>query len=92
MWEFIQDQILGMKWLERMTGRWLEAAGVDTGGRLGGSLHFFIYDGVKIMTLLCALVFVVSYIQSHFPPSGAAAFSDATMAFPRAWSAPCWGR
>ena len=68
MWNFIQDELLGMHWLERMTGRWLEAAGVDTGGRLGGSLHFFIYDCVKIMTLLCALVFVVSYIQSHFPP------------------------
>ena len=68
MWDFIQDELLGMRWLERALGRWLVAAGVDTGGRLGGSLHFFLYDCIKILALLCALIFVISYIQSHFPP------------------------
>ena len=68
MWDFIQDELLGMHWLERALGRWLEAAGVDTGSRLGGSLHFFLYDCIKILALLCALIFVISYIQSHFPP------------------------
>ncbi len=68
MWNFIQDELLGMKWLERLIGRGLELSGVNVEQRLGGSLHFFIYDVVKIMILLCALIFVISYIQSYFPP------------------------
>lgn len=66
-WTFIQDEILGMKWLNRMIGGMLEALGVDTGTRLGGSLQFFLYDTIKIMVLLGALIFVISYIQSYFP-------------------------
>ena len=68
MWSFIQDEILGMSWLHRVLGRWLAAAGVDIGSRIGGTLHFFVYDCLKILTLLCALIFVISYIQSYFPP------------------------
>ncbi|NLG12730.1 MAG: permease [Lentisphaerae bacterium] len=68
MWSFIQDELLGMKWLERLTGQVLTYAGVDIEQRLGGSLHFFIYDVIKIMVLLCTLIFVISYIQSYFPP------------------------
>lgn len=67
-WDFFQRQVLGMQWLERLTGRLLEACGVDTAGKLGGSLHFFLYDTVKIMVLLGVLILVISYIQSYFPP------------------------
>lgn len=67
-WQFIQDQILGMKWLEALIGRGLEALGVDLSARWGGSLHFFCYDVLKITILLCALIFLVSYLQSYFPP------------------------
>lgn len=67
-WAFFQRQVLGMQWLERLTGRLLEACGVDTAGKLGGSLHFFLYDTVKIMVLLGVLILVISYIQSYFPP------------------------
>ena len=68
IWEFFQSEVLGMKWLSRLIGNALRLAGIDTGGRLGGSIHFFIYDIIKIMMLLGVLIFVISYIQSYFPP------------------------
>ena len=68
VWNFIQDELLGMQWLNRLMGRGLSALGLDVTGRLGGSLQFFLYDVVKITILLCTLIFVISYIQSYFPP------------------------
>lgn len=68
VWSFIQDQILGMKWLNALIGAGLSALGLDVDGRLGGSVQFFIYDVLKITVLLCVLIFVISYIQSYFPP------------------------
>lgn len=68
VWSLIQDQILGMKWLNNLIGRALSAAGLDISGPLGGSLQFFIYDVIKITVLLCVLIFMISYIQSYFPP------------------------
>ena len=68
VWQFIQDQILGMKWLNALVQRGLEGVNIDTQTRLGGSLQFFIYDVVKITILLCTLIFIISYIQSYFPP------------------------
>ncbi len=68
MWDFIQDEILGMKWLNRLIGSMLNACGLDTESKLGGSLQFFIYDTIKIMLLLSFLIFVITYIQSYFPP------------------------
>lgn len=66
--EFFQDEVLGMKWLNRLIGSGLEAVGLDTGGKVGGSIQFFIYDVVKIMVLLGFLILMISYIQSYFPP------------------------
>ena len=68
VWTFIQDQLLGMKWLNGLIGAGLEALGLDVDGRLGGSVQFFLYDVVKICVLLCVLIFIISYIQSYFPP------------------------
>lgn len=68
IWDFIQNQILGMKWLNKLIGNGLEAAGLDTSGRLGGSIQFFIYDVIKITILLCVLIYLISYIHSYFPP------------------------
>lgn len=68
MWIFIQDQILGMKWLNELTTKFISWTGLDLTTRLGGSLHFFIYDTIKITILLCVLIFLISYIQSYFPP------------------------
>ena len=68
MWTFIQDQILGMKWLRVLIGNLLNALGLDITGKLGGSIQFFIYDVIKIVVLLCTLIFIISYIQSYFPP------------------------
>lgn len=68
MWEFIQDQILGMKWLNILIGKTLLAFGFDSGDKLWGTVQFFIYDTIKIVILLCTLIFVISYIQSYFPP------------------------
>ncbi len=68
MWTFIQDQILGMKWLNALIGKLLFMAGLDVDSRIGGSIQFFIYDTIKITVLLCVLIFLISYIQSFFPP------------------------
>lgn len=68
IWQFVQDQVLGMKWLNALIGRGLTALGVDLSGRMGGSIQFFLYDVLKITVLLCALIFLISYIQSYFPP------------------------
>lgn len=68
MGKFIQDQILGMKWLNEVIGNLLSILGLDITTRLGGSLQFFIYDVIKITILLCILIFGISYIQSYFPP------------------------
>ena len=67
-WNFIQKELLGMGWLNRLIGSLLEKAGIDIQSRIGGSLHFFLYDIIKIMVLLGVLIFVISYIQSYFPP------------------------
>ncbi|MFD1406339.1 permease [Robinsoniella peoriensis] len=67
-WLFFQDQILGMKWLNALIGNTLSAIGLDITGRVGGSIQFFIYDVLKITVLLCFLIFLISYIQSYFPP------------------------
>lgn len=68
IWLLIQNQILGMEWLNDLIGNILTRLGVDTHGRIGGSVQFFIYDVVKITVLLCVLIFIISYIQSYFPP------------------------
>ena len=68
MWTFIQDQILGMKWLNALIGRMLTAVGLEVNTRIGGSVQFFFYDVIKITVLLCVLIFLISYVQSFFPP------------------------
>lgn len=65
---FIQNQILGMKWLNELIGNTLTNVGLDINSKIGGSLQFFIYDMIKILFLLSFLIFIISYIQSYFPP------------------------
>ena len=66
--KFITEQFLGMKWLDTLIGNLLNSLGLNTAGRIGGSVQFFLYDVVKITVLLCVLIFLISYIQSYFPP------------------------
>ena len=68
VWFFFQDQVLGMKWLHSLMGNLLSALGLDTSSHIGGSIHFFLYDVIKVTALLVILIFVISYIQSYFPP------------------------
>ena len=68
IWEFIQNQILGMKWLYELIGLALKQFGLDISERIGGSVQFFIFDIIKIMLLLGVLILIISYIQSYFPP------------------------
>lgn len=68
VWQFIQEQVLGMKWLNEWIGSGLSMLGLNVSGRVGGSVQFFLYDTLKITVLLCFLIFVISYIQSYFPP------------------------
>lgn len=65
---FIQNQVLAMKWLNELIGKFLTTIGLDINGKIGGSLQFFIYDTIKIFILLSILIFIISYIQSFFPP------------------------
>ena len=68
LWNGIQDEVLAMKWLNRLIGNLLEYIGVDLNSKIGGSIQFFLYDVMKIMILLGILIFIISYIQSYFPP------------------------
>lgn len=68
MWNFFQSQILGMKWLNDTIGAILSSLGLDLTNRWVGSIQFFFYDVIKIVVLLCFLIFLISYIQSYFPP------------------------
>ena len=68
MWTFFQEHVLGMKWLNELVGECLTRLGVDVTSRWGGSLQFFLYDVIKICILLCVIIFLISYIQSYFPP------------------------
>lgn len=68
VWDFIQNQLLGMKWLSDLLGSFLSMLGLDITGRIGGSIQFFLYDTIKICVLLMALIFIITYIQTYFPP------------------------
>ena len=68
IWEFIQTQILGMKWLNVLVGDILVKFGMDRDTHFFGGVQFFFYDVIKIIILLCSLIFFISYIQSYFPP------------------------
>lgn len=65
---FIQDQVLAMKWLNELIGLLLNSLGLRVDQKIGGMLQFFIYDTIKIFILLGVLIFIISYIQSYFPP------------------------
>lgn len=67
-WDFFQNQILGMRWLNDVLGSGLSALGLDPTNRWVGSIQFFLYDVIKIVVLLCVLIYLISYIQSYFPP------------------------
>ena len=69
MFDFLMQQVLGMKWLSELVWQLLLRFGADTGSPLWGSLHFFLYDTIKISILLISLIFLISYIQSYFPPA-----------------------
>ena len=68
VWNFLQDQVLGMKWLNEVVGHGVAALFPDIPDRVSGSVRFFIYDTIKIMVLLGVLILIISYIQSYFPP------------------------
>lgn len=68
IWLFFQNQVLAMKWLNTLIGELLSLIGLDVSQRVGGSIQFFVYDVIKIVILLCTLIFMISYIQSYFPP------------------------
>ena len=65
---FLQNEVLGMHWLNQVIGILLEQIGVNLNTRFGGSMQFFVYDVIKITVLLVSLIFVISYVQSYFPP------------------------
>lgn len=69
IFEWLNNQLLKMQWLYDLIELFVEnVLGLDMESRLGGSIHFFIYDVIKIFILLGVLIFIVSYVQSYFPP------------------------
>ena len=68
IWLFFQNQILGMNWLNEVIAILLTSIGIDINSNIGAGIQFFIYDVIKITVLLCVLIFIISYIQSYFPP------------------------
>ncbi len=69
IFKWLNNQLLKMDWLSNAVQKLVENVfGLDTTSQLGGSIHFFIYDVVKIFILLSFLIFTISYIQSFFPP------------------------
>lgn len=66
---WLNDQVLKMSWLYELIRLLVEKVfGLSIKERVGGSIHFFIYDTIKIFILLSVLIFIISYIQSYFPP------------------------
>lgn len=66
---FLNEQLLKMNWLSDSIRYILENVfGISIQEQLGGSIHFFVYDTIKIFILLSILIFIISYIQSYFPP------------------------
>ena len=69
IFDFLNNQLLKMEWLSNLVKFLVEnVLGLSMADRLGGSLHFFIYDVIKIFILLSCLIFAISYVQSYFPP------------------------
>lgn len=68
MFDFIMQEILGMHWLSELVWLLLGKLGAGQASPVWGSIHFFIYDTIKISILLVSLIFFISYIQSYFPP------------------------
>ena len=68
VFEWLNNQLLRMQWLSDLVRWGVEALGMDMNSRLGGSVHFFVYDVVKIFILLSVLIFGISWVQSYFPP------------------------
>lgn len=69
IFKWLNDQLLRMDWLSWLVRLLVEDGfGLDMASRLGGSLHFFIYDVIKIFILLSVLIFAISWVQSYFPP------------------------
>lgn len=69
MFDFFIKQILGMQWLNDFVWQVLiNFFQADTSSSLWSSIHFFIYDTIKIAILLVTLIYLISYIQSYFPP------------------------
>ena len=68
IWNLFQNQILGMQWLNELIGNVLKVVGIDINGKVGASIQFFLYDTIKILTLLSVLIGIISYVQSFFSP------------------------
>ena len=68
MFDFFMQEVLGMHWLSELVWQVLVDMGASQASPVWGSVHFFIYDTIKISILLVSLIFFISYIQSYFPP------------------------
>lgn len=82
MESFVQNKMLEMLWLKTLIEKMLTALGLDIESRIGGSVLFFLYDVIKITILLFVLIFIISYIQSFFPPERSKKILSCCKGFP----------
>ncbi len=69
IFSWLNAQLLKMQWLWNLVELLVEKVfGLSIESKIGASVHFFIYDVIKIFILLSVLIFIISYIQSYFPP------------------------
>ena len=69
IFSWLNAQLLKMQWLWNLVELLVEKVfGLSMESRMGRSVHFFIYDTIKIFILLGVMIFMISYIQSYFPP------------------------
>lgn len=92
LWNFVQDQLLGMAWLNDLIGRGLDKVGVDTTSPIGGSLHFFLYDVIKITVLLCLLIFWSPICKAIFRRREAGRSWAGSGEWGPIWWRPSWER
>lgn len=93
IFEWLNDQLLKMQWLSDLIKLLVQNVfGLNVNERLGGSIHFFLYDTIKIFILLSVLIFIISYIQSFFPPERTKRYWVIFMEYGRISWAPCWER
>lgn len=78
-WNFFQNEVVGMAWLNRLIGNLINACGLDATSKIGGGIQFFVYDTIKIMVLLGVLILIISLFKAISRRNGQRKFLEGFM-------------